>query len=55
VSKNWLFASFLKLFEALLLKSDTREIIAKKEEELRDRLETKKAFEQLNGAGVETN
>jgi dynein heavy chain len=51
ISKNWLYRQFLVLFESLLLKEDTRETLLKKEQELRDREEAKKAFEILQNNG----
>ena len=39
VSKNWLFRSFLNLFEALLLDIDTKESYLEKETEAKEKQE----------------
>ena len=49
VTQNWLVRSFIKLFESLLLGKDTREGLAKKEQELRDKEEAKKDLDKLRG------
>ena len=47
VSANQLVKAFLGLLEALLLKDETRETLAKKEQEERDKREAKEAAERL--------
>ena len=42
VSKNWLFRSFLNLFESLLLDSETKESYLEKENEAREKEEINK-------------
>ena len=51
VTRNWLYRSCLGLWEALLMKGDTRDSMAKREQEQRDREEAKKAYEELQGGG----
>lgn len=53
VSKNCMFLSFLRLFESLLLKNETRKSLFKREQEKRDREETKQAFAKLSTAASE--
>ena len=52
VSANWLVRSFLNLFEALLLKEHTRESLAIKEQEDRDKKEAKEAAAKLGAQGL---
>ena len=47
VTKNWQFKSFLNLFEALLFRGETRVSIGKKEQEMRDKEEAKRAYDEL--------
>jgi len=49
VTKQWIVKTCLNLFESLLLQEDTRESLAKKEEEMRDKEEARKAYEALQG------
>ena len=42
VSKNWLFRSFLNLFESLLLDTETKESYLEKENEAREKEEINK-------------
>ena len=49
ISRNWVFRTFLSLFESFLLKSETRDSMGKKEQEQRDKEEAKKAYEEFQG------
>ena len=47
ICKNWLYRQFLVLFESLLLHDETRDSLNKRNQELKDREEAKRAFQHL--------
>lgn len=49
VTKNWSFRSFLALFESLLLRNETRESLSIKEQEMKDKEEARKVYEEMQG------
>ena len=49
MTKNWSFRSFLALFESLLLRNETRESLSIKEQEMKDKEEARKVYEEMQG------